>query len=77
MDRGHAAAAGCCIVPRATRRVSFRGQPCRSAQASIRSSYTPALANAHGGNGHRTAVTKIPAQGNRQGYINNGYRRCP
>lgn len=27
--------------------------------------------------GHRTAVTKIPAQGNRQGYINNGYRRCP
>ncbi len=27
--------------------------------------------------GHRTAVTKIPAQGNRKGCINNGYRRCP
>lgn len=72
----HAAAAGCCIAPRASRRIPFRNQPRRHTQASIRFSQMPA-SPMHKKHGHRTAVTKIPAQENRQGYINNGYRRCP
>ncbi|WP_460678357.1 hypothetical protein [Mucilaginibacter koreensis] len=39
----HAAAAGCCITPCASRRVPFRSQPRRRTQASIRFSYTPAF----------------------------------
>ncbi len=39
--------------------------------------HTRLPSSAHKENGHCTAFTKIPAQGNRQGYINNGYRRCP
>lgn len=39
------------------------------------SSYTPACPAHILGKGNSTAITKVAARENRQGYINNGYRR--